>query len=133
MRILLDTNVLVAAFATRGLCADALRVAIAEHELIVSEEILAELDSALHRKLGMPGTRRRDILTFLRRFEIVADAPRPQIALRDPDDLHVLAAALAAHVDAVVTGDEDLLLLAESPVRMLSPRGFWQLLSSRQR
>ena len=30
-------------------------------------------------------------------------------ALRDPDDVHVLACALAAGVDAIVSGDDDLI------------------------
>jgi hypothetical protein len=36
VRVCLDTNVLVAAFATRGLCADVLRTVIAEHELVLA-------------------------------------------------------------------------------------------------
>ena len=31
--------------------------------------------------------------------------------LRDPDDIHVLACAVAAKADAIVTGDKDLLSL----------------------
>ena len=34
VRVFLDTNVLVAAFATRGLCADVVRTVLAEHELV---------------------------------------------------------------------------------------------------
>ena len=37
MRILLDTNVLVAAFATRGFCFDILQLVLAEHRLLVGE------------------------------------------------------------------------------------------------
>ena len=40
MRVLLDTNVLASAAATRGLCADVLRVVLAEHELVVCRQIL---------------------------------------------------------------------------------------------
>jgi uncharacterized protein len=35
----------------------------------------------------------------------------PPADLRDPDDLHVLACAVGAEADAIVTGDKDLLVL----------------------
>jgi len=35
----------------------------------------------------------------------------PPAELRDPDDLHVLACAVGAGVDAIVTGDKDLLTM----------------------
>lgn len=40
MRVFLDTNVLVSAFATRGLCADLMRHVLAEHDLITGEVII---------------------------------------------------------------------------------------------
>ena len=42
MRVFLDTNVLLSAFAARGLCADVFRTVLAEHELITSEFVLGE-------------------------------------------------------------------------------------------
>ena len=42
MKVCLDTNVLVAAFATRGLCADLLRTVVTKHELVIGEVILTE-------------------------------------------------------------------------------------------
>ena len=44
MRVFVDTNVLVAAVATRGLCADVLRAVLASHELVVSQQVLAEVE-----------------------------------------------------------------------------------------
>jgi len=37
VRVFLDTNVLVAAVATRGLCADVFRSALASYELVSSQ------------------------------------------------------------------------------------------------
>ena len=54
MRVFLDTNVLVSAFATRGMCADVLRVVLAEHTLITSEVVLRELSRVLRTRIGMP-------------------------------------------------------------------------------
>ena len=47
MKVFVDTNVLVAAYATRGLCSDLLRLILAQHELVVSQQVLAELERAL--------------------------------------------------------------------------------------
>jgi hypothetical protein len=51
LRVFLDTNVLVAAFATRGLCADLLRVVLVRHELVVADVVLDGC-RALKREIG---------------------------------------------------------------------------------
>ncbi len=53
MRVCLDTNVLVAAFATRGLCADVFRTVLTEHDLVLGEVLLVELRRALRGKLKL--------------------------------------------------------------------------------
>ena len=63
MRILLDTNVLVAAFATRGFCYDILQLVLAWHRLLVGETILEELERILVDKLGIPGTHVTEVIT----------------------------------------------------------------------
>ena len=130
MRIFLDTNVLVSAFATRGLCADVLRHVLAEHELVLGEVVLRELRKVLRSKLKLPTATVDGIEEYLRENEVV---PRPkvqsEIVVRDPDDRWVLASAIAAQVDVLVTGDADLLAVApKSPVRIVDPRGFWLFL-----
>lgn len=52
MRVFLDTNVIISATATRGLCADVFREVILSHELIVSETLLAEVRQVLSTKFG---------------------------------------------------------------------------------
>ena len=54
MRVFLDTNVLVSAFATRGLSADVFRLVLAEHELLTGEVNLAELRRVLRDRIGLP-------------------------------------------------------------------------------
>ena len=54
MKILLDTDVMVAAFATRGFCLDVLQLVLAEHRLLVGETILDELERILFDRLRMP-------------------------------------------------------------------------------
>ena len=128
MRVFLDTNVLVAAFATRGLCADVVRTVLAEHELVVSDTVLEELTRTLIEKIRLPDTAVREITTFLRASASLTKAAPAHVAIRDPDDAVILAEALASSVEVLVTGDKDLLEAGEVPgIRILEPRGFWQL------
>ena len=129
MREFLDTNVLVSAFASRGLCADVLRHVLSEHSLLVGEIVLNELTDVLRKRLGVPEKTVAEIESFLQEQEVVP-VPRemPAIAVRDSDDLKVLASAVAARADVLVTGDHDLLDVAsQAPLRILDPRGFWKL------
>jgi putative PIN family toxin of toxin-antitoxin system len=130
VRVVLDTNVLIAAFATRGLCEDVLRVTLAEHELIVSEFILAELERVLLEKLKMPATRARAVAAFLRDTAVVVNPSSPaDWPEKDPDDRWIVATALAGEADVLVSGDRDLLDASqESPVDAISPREFWERL-----
>ena len=130
MKVLLDTNVLIAAFATRGLCHDVLRTVLAEHRLVVGKTNLDELERILGDKLGMPNHRVREAVTFVSTHAQVVspDAPAswPE---RDPDDRWVVAAARHGSVDVLVTGDQDLLNAdSPAPFRIVTPREFWQLL-----
>lgn len=130
MKVFLDTNVLVAAFATRGLCADVLRTVLAEHELVLAEVVLSELRRVLTKKLKVSPEGLRAVEAV---FEGIAPVPKPKktssLEVRDPADRWVLATAEAAGADVLVTGDDDLLSVAgESVVRIVSPRAFWELL-----
>jgi putative PIN family toxin of toxin-antitoxin system len=130
VRVFLDTNVLVAAFATRGLCADVFRLVLAEHELLVSATLIEELTGALTRKVRVPDPVVREIVAFLRAVgSTVEVAPKqPPIAVRDPDDVVILGEALSGGADVLVTGDKDLLVLVQvGALRILDPRGFWEL------
>ena len=60
MRVFPDTNVLASAFGTRGLCADALRLVLAGHELVTGEIVIEELRGVLRRKFALPTSRPRN-------------------------------------------------------------------------
>jgi len=135
VRVFLDTNVLVAAFATRGLCADVLRTVLAEHELLLSTTVIEELTRALIEKLRMPEPTVREIAAYLRASAALAEMPsKPApVAIRDPDDAVVLSEALSIAADILVTGDKDLLEAGMVPnIRIIDPRGFWQLARERR-
>ena len=130
MRVFLDTNVLVSAFATRGLCADLLRSVIAEHELVLGEVVLEEFRRVLTTRFRMPADQVRGIEVYLRSYEVVSKpAERDPIKVRDEADRWVLASAHNAHADVLVTGDSDLLSVADrARVQIVTPREFWEKL-----
>ena len=131
MKIFTDTNVLVSAFTTRGLCADLLEVILADHQLITGEIVLTELEQVLTKKLNVPQNKVSKTLLFLRKHQIepVPDNPS-EVKVRDEDDRWVLESALRAKAEILVTGDKDLLVIASNvpQLKIISPRGFWELL-----
>ena len=133
MRVFLDTNVLVAAFATRGLCADLVRTILADHQLITGDVVLTELRTVLVERIKLPTSTVTEIFTLLRAQEVVPKPAEPSsLRIRDVDDQWIVASAVAGQADVLVTGDQDLLAVAkESPVPILSSRGFWEQLRSR--
>jgi putative PIN family toxin of toxin-antitoxin system len=128
--VFLDTNVLVAAMATRGLCEDVLRTTLSEHNLVTSTHVLTEVERVLARKLRMPASKARSISAFIRQHAEVIEPSTPATwPINDPDDQWIIAAATEGHADVLVSGDKDLLDVADKvQVRILSPRGFWEAL-----
>jgi putative PIN family toxin of toxin-antitoxin system len=134
VKIFFDTNVSVAAFATRGLCADLFAHVLLEHELVVGEVVLWELRKKLKAKLKLPASTIDEIDALLRESTVV---PRPDDHLRlgisDRDDEWIVASAVAGSADVLVTGDAALLAIAaRAPVRIVSPRGLWEMLRDRR-
>ena len=131
MRVFLDTNVLVSAFATRGLCADLFRHVLAEHDLLTGEVVLAELRRVLRDRIKVPGPTIAAIEQLLRDHVIVPKPSEPHsLPVRDFDDRWVLASAVAGKADVLVTGDSDLLEVAPgAPLPILDPRSFWRLVT----
>ncbi|MBX3693841.1 MAG: putative toxin-antitoxin system toxin component, PIN family [Steroidobacteraceae bacterium] len=130
MRVALDTNVLVSAVATRGLCADVFNLVLAEHELIVGETVLSELRRVLGEKMRVPGTTIDEFVALLRQeATVVKKAEELAIKIRDRTDVPVLSEAVAGNAEVLVTGDADLTGIADKlPLQILSPRGFWEQL-----
>jgi len=134
MRVLLDTNVLASATATRGLCADVLREVLAEHELVICPQIITELRRILREKFGIPTDIINDFIWLIQQNAIHASSKHlPDVKLKDLDDLGILAAAQDGSAKILVTGDKELQELGEiTGIRILSPRQFWCVLSSRK-
>jgi putative PIN family toxin of toxin-antitoxin system len=133
MKVFLDTNVIVSAVATRGLCADLFRVVLERHDLIISEQLLQEVSRTLARKFSAPAETIADLLDLLRHEGTMAEpTPLPALHIRDEDDVSIIGAAIASKAEVLVTGDGELLGLAEiPPLRILSTRAFWEILAGR--
>jgi putative PIN family toxin of toxin-antitoxin system len=131
MKIFADTNVLVSAFTARGLCADLFEIILADHHLITGEIVLNELERVLIEKLNIPRDKVAETFLFLRKYHIEPIPDKPSdVKVRDEDDRWVLESALRVEADILVTGDKDLLVLSKeiSQIKIISPRGFWDLL-----
>jgi uncharacterized protein len=131
MKILLDTNVLASAVATRGLCADVLREVLARHELIVCPQILAELRRVLRDKFPTPSELIADFVAMLQQ-DATSCKPGdlPKLALKDKDDIGILAAAQSGAAQIIVTGDRELQNLRQfAGIKIVSPREFWEQLT----
>ena len=131
MRIVCDTNVLIAGIVSDGLCRDIVKRCLPKHELFVSEPLLLELQTKLREKFDIDPARVPLLAFYRERANLVSPSRLPNPVSRDPDDDVVLATALAARANIILTGDKDLLV--HDPyegVRILSPRQFIETLES---
>ncbi len=132
MRVFLDTNVLISAVATRGLCADVLREVLISHQLIVSAQLFEELDRVLSKKLNVPSDLILEFIEMLQQdshFSTPVDMP--DVKIQDKDDIAILSAALNGKVDIFITGDNELLDLRKiENMEIVSPRVFWEKLKA---
>lgn len=119
MRLVLDTNVVMSALLWRGKPYQLLE-AIRERsnlQLYSSGALLEELADVLTRptaakRLALIDKQAREVLLdYIAAVQVIDVAPLPQPVCRDPDDDVVLALALAASADVIVSGDNDLLVL----------------------
>ena len=116
MRLVLDTNVVASGLLWNGAPARLMDAAQADEvELCTSRILLAELTRILRRTkfnkaISATGSSLDDlVMGYVELATLVTPMPIPPTVLRDPDDDHVLACALAAGADLVVSGDKHLL------------------------
>lgn len=127
MKIVLDSNVIIAAHASHGLTHTVFRQCFIAHKIMISKAILRELAAGLLNKIELPPPITAAIIESLKDVaEIHVPVSIPADSCRDPQDLHVLGLAVAAKADCIITGDNDLLVLGSfRGIPVLSPRDFW--------
>jgi putative PIN family toxin of toxin-antitoxin system len=143
-KAVLDTTVLVSAFLIPrrgGASFELLRFAMeGAYDLVLSSDILDETARVLLTRQHL--RRRYDypdeaIVTYCQSLARLATAvlnhPPPVQVVRDPEDDKILACALAAEADYLVTRDDDLLCLKSyHHVRMIEPEAFLAVLRAAQ-
>lgn len=132
MKVFLDTNVLVSALTTRGLCTELFEIVLQAHELLISESVIAELERILPGKMGLSKTITKNFVALLRSEAQLVAGAAPFPSLPDPDDEPIVASAIAGQARVFVTGDKALLELQRAEqLPMISPRQFWEMLAGR--
>ena len=118
MRFVLDTNTIVSAFLWQGAPSKLLHTLYSQrHDICSSEILLIELIDVLKRpkfsvQLNRINLSSHQIVNqWLDVIELIDVSPLTRAVSRDVDDDHVLACALSAKADYIVSGDKDLLVL----------------------
>ena len=128
MKAVFDTNVLIAAFLTEGLCSGLLiRARKQAFNLVLCDDIIREFEGILIKKFKLTSTDISEISAIVSEAasEILHKlGPIPNIC-RDPNDDMIIACAIDAAADYIVTGDEDLLILKRyKDIVIINPRNF---------
>ena len=128
MKAVFDTNVLIAAFLTEGICAKLLiRARRRDFDLILYDGILQEFKRVLQKKFAASPHEMSEALIILSAAaqDILGQTDSIAPICRDPDDDLILACARDAVADYIVTGDEDLLVLKNyDGISIINPRKF---------
>jgi putative PIN family toxin of toxin-antitoxin system len=129
-RLVLDTNVLLSALLFHAGSLSWLRSAWQSEFILplASHDTMAELIRVLsYPKFKLTGDEREDLLADYLPWCETVTVPNPIKVpdCRDPFDRPFLELALTAKADVLVTGDKDLLVLAETfSVPILTPAAF---------
>ena len=127
--VVVDTNFFVSALASpKSSPKQAIDLAFEIATLLVSQAMLAELVEVLHRPkfvryFSLPDA--RSIIERLATEAVVVPIAQSTKRSRDPKDDAFLDLAVAGRADWLVTGDSDLLVLAEvGATRIVTPLAF---------
>ena len=128
MSIVLDTNILIAAFISHGACADLFEHCIRYHEIVTSEFIFTEFSHNLTTKFEIPASEANEAVQLLRsRITVVVPSALGRRVCRDPKDDPILGTAIQGGCQYIITGDKDLLDLKKyRGINIISPRDFWK-------
>ncbi len=128
MRVFLDTNVLISAVASRGLCADVMREVLISHRLVTCDPLQKELKRNLKNKIKLSGELIEEFVSLLQKDTIQVN-PEQVITIKgiDENDRKILTCAIQGNAEVFVTGDKELLGLERiNNLEIISLREFWE-------
>ena len=133
MNVVLDTNVIIASFAARGLCHAVFELCLDRFEIVISSFLIEEIEKNLLRKLKLPHAIIKEISDFLTESARTIGIDNfPHDVYDDPNDARILALAQKSEAAYLVTGDKELLAIKKiGPTEILSPRQFWESVKKR--
>jgi len=128
MRVFFDTNVLIAAFVSHGICAELFEHCLTRHTILTTEWVLGEYNRSLREKFSFNKHLTEKSLSFLKiNLTVVKAQTLEKQVCRDADDDNVIAGALSGKADCLITGDKDLLILKKfEKIPIVSPKDFWK-------
>jgi uncharacterized protein len=128
--VFLDANILISSFSFERVTRRLVARLVESHKIIVSPQVLEEFKGVSIIKIHVDP---RIIESFLEQFtktvEIILPPYENRLNVRDPTDVDILAAAIKAKADVLVSGDKDLLEFNYSPIPVLTPRALYDRLS----
>jgi putative PIN family toxin of toxin-antitoxin system len=129
MRLVIDTNVIIAAFISHGVCNELLEHCVINHDVVLSSFILDELKDKLTDKFKFTTRDATAVVSLLKsRCSVVRTQSLPSPVSRDPDDDNIIATAISGACALIITGDKDLLDLKKAgDILIVSPDQFWQI------
>ena len=130
MRIVLDANVVVAAFAVRGLCESVFEFCLESHEILLSEGLLDEILRNLAKKVKLDPATTAEIGRLLRDSGPICGTRRGRVN-RVPGCRRFAGAGAgeSRRAEYLVSGDRDLLAVKRfGNCRIVTPREFWSLM-----
>ncbi len=129
MKILVDTNVIVAGLIAKGACFEILEDIVYSHTPVYTPFIHSEcLDVLLNKfRLSKP-TVKALVVVIERHFTKGRSAQNLPQACRDPKDNQILADAVYNKVDIILSGDKDLIALGSyEGIKIVSPGQYWKI------
>ena len=127
MRVVFDSNVLVAAFATHGVCSEIFEHCLKNTTILCGDFIAGEVERILVDKVKIPAKKTSEIIHYIRNQSQWIMPERVTVEnLRDPKEHMIIATALSGQADYLITGDKDMLVLKKiKRTLIISPREYW--------
>jgi len=129
MKIVFDTNVLIASIISHGACFELFGHCLKNHNIYASTHILEEFVEKLVSKFKYSKNEASNAKTVVfERIKIIEPKEMEGIDMKDKDDIPIIGTAFSANCKYLITGDKELLKLKKYKiVNIISPAEFWKI------